>query len=54
MSEKFKLDIFDLLKRINSGDLHIWETLSEEERKSISPYVLSQWMFGTTNKLQII
>lgn len=54
MSDKFKLDIFDLLKKINSGDLHIWEKLTEEERKSISPYIVSQWMFGTSNQVQII
>lgn len=54
MSKEFKLDIFKILSQLNSRDMHIWETLSEEERKSLSVYVVSQWMYGTSNEMQII
>ena len=54
MSKEFKLDIFKILSQLNSRDMHIWETLSEEERKSLSVYVVSQWIYGTTNEMQII
>jgi hypothetical protein len=53
-SKEFKLDIFKFLTQLNSGDLHIWETLNEEQRNSVSAYVVSQWMYGTNNDMQII
>ena len=52
--KKFALDIHSLLSRLDKGDLHVYETLSEEEKKGLSPFILSQWMFGTNNKLQVI
>jgi hypothetical protein len=50
----FKLDIFKILKRLNSGDTNIWATLTEDERKGFTPYIITQWMFGTTNRTRII
>lgn len=49
---EFKLDIFSILRKLNSGDLHTWEKLSEDEKKGFSPYVITQWMWGNTHSTQ--
>src|SRR5271154_2235756 len=51
----FKLDIFDLLGKLNSphsGD--IYSKLSEEERKGFSPLTTMRWLSGTSDKRQIM
>jgi hypothetical protein len=50
----FKLDIFDLLSKIDRGDLHIWDKLSEDERKGFAPLVVMRWMSGVTEARQIV
>jgi hypothetical protein len=50
----YKLDIFSVLSKLNSGDLHIWEKLSEEERKGFSAYIITRWMSGTSDEYQIM
>ncbi len=51
----FKLDIFDLLGRLNSptsGD--IYSSLSDEERKGFAPLVVMRWMSGTSDERQLM
>jgi len=51
----FKLDIFDLLSRINNpraGD--IYSQLSEDEKKGFAPLVVMRWMSGTSDERQIM
>jgi hypothetical protein len=51
----YKLDIFDLLSKLNSprsGD--IYGNLSAEERKGFAPIVTLRWMSGTTDARQIL
>lgn len=51
----FKLDIFDLLGKLNSsksGD--IYAKLSNEERKGFAPLVVMRWMSGTSDEQQIM
>src|SRR5271157_4202027 len=51
----FKLDIFDLLGKLNSphsGD--IYSKLSDEEKKGFAPLVVMRWMSGTSDKRQIM
>jgi len=54
VKKKFALDIFSILGKLNKGDLTIWDSLSEEERKGFSPLIISRWMSGTNDPLQII
>ena len=51
---KFKLDIFDVLNRIDRGEHHLYSTLSDDERKSFAPLVVTRWMSGTKDERQII
>ena len=53
-SKTFKLDIFKIIEKLNKGDLHIWETLSEEEQKGFGAYIITRWMSGTTDLMQIM
>jgi hypothetical protein len=52
--KSFKLDIFKVIEKLNKGDLHIWETLSEEEQKGFGAYIITRWMSGTTDMMQIM
>lgn len=52
--KEFKLDIFALISRLNKSELGLWDTLSEEERKGFSTYIVTRWMSGTKDQLQII
>lgn len=53
MTAKHKLDIFEVLKIIDGGDIYYYDTLSEEEQKSVSMYTLFHWMAGTDNSYQL-
>jgi hypothetical protein len=51
----YKLDIFDLLGKLNSskaGD--IYEKLSDDEKKGFAPLVVMRWMSGTSDERQIM
>lgn len=52
--KKFAIDIFSILDKLNQGDLHLWEKLSDEERKGFSAYIITRWMSGTSDPMQII
>lgn len=54
VEKKFALDIFAVLDKLNQGDLHLWEKLTEEERKGFSPYIVTRWLSGTSDPMQII
>ena len=49
-----KVDMFDLLKHVDKGDLDYWENLSEDEKKSVAFVVVSRWMSCTKNPDQIV
>jgi len=49
-----RVDIFDLLKHVDAGDLEYWEALSEEDKKSVAFVVASRWMSCTQNTGQLI
>lgn len=54
-AKEYKLDIFDLLNKLNSkssGD--IYAKLSTEERKGFAPLVVMAWMSGTSDERQIM
>lgn len=54
MAKERSLDIFDLLSKIDQKDLHIWEKLSDIQRKEFAPLVVLRWLRGTDNKTQLM
>ena len=48
-TKKYKLDIFDLLKRLSNKD----RRFSDEEEKEIQPIVIMRWLSGTKSERQI-
>jgi hypothetical protein len=51
----YKLDIFDLLGKINSaksGD--IYSKLSDDAKKGFTPLIVMRWLSGTSDERQII
>ena len=44
-----KLDIFKLLASIDQKNKNHYHTLTEEELKEFSPYVIMRWLTGTSN-----
>lgn len=49
-----KLDIFKVLKRIDAFDLKYFNELEEDQKKTLSPYLLLQWMGGCRSEEQIL
>jgi len=47
----YKVDIFKLLGDIASGKMSSIDGLSEDELKTVSPYVLQMWIKGANNYL---
>jgi hypothetical protein len=52
--KSFKLDIFSILNKLNSGNKQIWENLSDEEKKGFSAFIITRWMSGTSDALTIL
>jgi len=53
MNDK-KIDIFDILKRIDNKDIAFLHSLTTEEKKSLAPVVISRWLSGCNDPKQII
>jgi len=51
--KKYKLNIFDVLDRINKKDRFYYRNLSDEDKKGILPVVLMRWLTGTKSPLHI-
>jgi hypothetical protein len=54
MAKERALDIFALLDQVDRKNYHIWDSLTEEQRKEFSPLVALRWMAGCTDPVQII
>ena len=50
----YKLDIFELLGRIDSSGEDIFCKLTNDEKKAFAPLVVMRWMSGTSDEYQII
>lgn len=48
------LDIFVLLSEIDKKKYFIWDSLSNDQQKELSPIVVMRWMAGITDERQII
>lgn len=49
-----KLDIFAVLKSIDSGNYFLYDQLTDEERKEVAPFVIQRWLTGTSDREQIL
>lgn len=45
---------FEILRQLDQKNYDFWNQLTDEQRKSVSPYMLLRWMLGTTNERQLI
>lgn len=52
--KSYALDIFQVLDHINKNDFEYFGSLSAEQQKTIQPYVLMKWMFGTKQPKSIV
>jgi len=53
MKTENKIDIFDVLKNIDNGNIYYLDSLTEDEKNKLSMVVLFRWMTGTENSQQI-
>jgi hypothetical protein len=49
-----KLDVFEVLSHIDDFDVNYYNKLSEDDKKSLAPYVLMLWMSGTKSETQML
>jgi len=54
MAKERALDVFQLLSQIDGKDYGIWDRLTEEQRKELSPLVVMRWMAGMSDPVQLI
>lgn len=54
MAKERSLDIFDLLAQIDRKNYDIWDKLTEEQKKELSPLVVMRWMAGMSDPMQLI
>ena len=47
-------DLFEGLSKLSSRDLQWYDTLSPEDQKAASPFVMARWMTGTSDQAQLI
>lgn len=50
----YKNDIFEVLENIDKKNVDYFKSLTEEQQKQLSPFVLLQWMKNTKNDVQIV
>jgi len=48
-----KLDLWDVLKKIDVQNRTFYDDLSEEQQKALQPFVIMRWLTGTNNAGQI-
>lgn len=53
MAER-KLDIFRVLKALDTKDVNFYANLSEEERKEFQPFLVTRWMSGISSARQVV
>lgn len=52
-TKKYKLDIFQVLDRINQNDRFYYRNLSDDDKKELQFLVIMRWLSGTRVPLQI-
>ena len=54
MASERKLDVFQLLAKLDRRDMSIWSTLDDDQRKEFAPLVVMRWLAGTGDSDQIM
>jgi hypothetical protein len=49
-----KLNLMELLDKIDQNDIDYFRNLSEEERKGFAPIVVQRWLSSTKDKAQLV
>lgn len=49
-----KIDIFRILNQADKKNILFYQQLSEEEKKSFSPFLIQRWLSGTVDSRQVI
>lgn len=47
-----KLDIFDILARVDDRDITYFDALTDDQWKAVQPFVLMRWMTGCSSDTQ--
>lgn len=50
MSKQYTLNIFDVLKEIDRGNMSYYDSLPDEKKKGFVPVVTHQWLLGHPSK----
>lgn len=51
---EYKVDIFAALNALSTKKDNFWLSLSDDQRKSIVPFLLARWLSGTSNVQQVM
>lgn len=54
MADDRKLDIFWVLKQLDNKSFDLWDQLTEEQRKEVSPFVILRWLSGCADPEQLV
>jgi hypothetical protein len=49
-----KLDIFKVLKELDNKNSKFFDSLTDDEQKSLQPLIVMRWLSGTTSKQQVM
>jgi len=51
---EYRFDIFEILKRVNEKDRSFLNSLEDDDKKHVNPYMIMRWMSGSNDPTQII
>jgi hypothetical protein len=54
MSVDRKVDLFWLLGQLDAKNFDLWDQLTEEQRKEVSPYMILRWLAGCNDPEQLV
>ena len=54
MATERNLDIFWVLNQLDSKNFELWDQLTEDQRKEVSPFVILRWLTGCADPEQLV
>jgi hypothetical protein len=54
MTQTRTLDIFWVLNQLDSKNFELWDQLTEDQRKEVSPFVILRWLTGCADPEQLV